>query len=305
MQLIFIIQRIHPIKDYLMKTVSNINELRIQIKIWRQQGLTIGFVPTMGNLHAGHISLVTEAHKHADKIVASIFVNPMQFGVNEDIDNYPRTMDDDTQKLSAAGIDLLFTPTPAIIYPKGLSKQSFVEVPNVSDGYCGESRPGHFRGVATVVCKLFNLVQPDIACFGLKDYQQVQVIETMVTDLSMPIKIIPVPTSREASGLALSSRNGYLTTEEQVIAPVLQKNLQWLKTHIVKGFAKKQSIDFIGLARQAAKAIDNAGLTTDYLHVCQAQTLQPASEDDTQLVILAAAYCGKARLIDNLAVELA
>jgi pantoate--beta-alanine ligase len=305
MQLIFIIQRIHPIKDYLMKTVNNINELRIQIKIWRQQGLTIGFVPTMGNLHAGHISLVTEAHKHADKIVASIFVNPMQFGVNEDIDNYPRTMDDDTQKLSAAGIDLLFTPTPAIIYPKGLSKQSFVEVPNVSDGYCGESRPGHFRGVATVVCKLFNLVQPDIACFGLKDYQQVQVIETMVTDLSMPIKIIPVPTSREASGLALSSRNGYLTTEEQVIAPVLQKNLQWLKTHIVKGFAKKQSIDFIGLARQAAKAIDNAGLTTDYLHVCQAQTLQPASEDDTQLVILAAAYCGKARLIDNLAVELA
>jgi pantoate--beta-alanine ligase len=305
MQLIFIIQRIHPIKDYLMKTVNNINELRIQIKIWRQQGLTIGFVPTMGNLHAGHISLVTEAHKHADKIVASIFVNPMQFGVNEDIDNYPRTMDDDTQKLSAAGIDLLFTPTPAIIYPKGLSKQSFVEVPNVSDGYCGESRPGHFRGVATVVCKLFNLVQPDIACFGLKDYQQVQVIQTMVTDLSMPIKIIPVPTSREASGLALSSRNGYLTTEEQVIAPVLQKNLQWLKTHIVKGFAKKQSIDFIGLARQAAKAIDNAGLTTDYLHVCQAQTLQPASEDDTQLVILAAAYCGKARLIDNLAVELA
>jgi pantoate--beta-alanine ligase len=288
-----------------MKTVSNINELRIQIKIWRQQGLTIGFVPTMGNLHAGHISLVTEAHKHADKIVASIFVNPMQFGVNEDIDNYPRTMDDDTQKLSAAGIDLLFTPTPAIIYPKGLSKQSFVEVPNVSDGYCGESRPGHFRGVATVVCKLFNLVQPDIACFGLKDYQQVQVIQTMVTDLSMPIKIIPVPTSREASGLALSSRNGYLTTEEQVIAPVLQKNLQWLKTHIVEGFAKKQSIDFIGLARQAAKAIDNAGLTTDYLHVCQAQTLQPASEDDTQLVILAAAYCGKARLIDNLAVELA
>ncbi len=287
-----------------MKTVSDINELRKQIKTWRQQGLIIGFVPTMGNLHAGHISLVTEAHQHADKVVASIFVNPMQFGVNEDIDNYPRTMDDDTQKLSAAGTDLLFTPTPAIIYPKGLSKQSFVEVPNVSDGYCGESRPGHFRGVATVVCKLFNLVQPDIACFGLKDYQQVQVIETMVTDLSMPIKIIPVPTSREESGLALSSRNGYLTADEKIIAPTLQQNLQWLKAQIVKGFAKKESIDFIGLARQAAKAIDNAGLTTDYLHVCQAHTLQPASEDDTQLVILAAAYCGKARLIDNLTVEL-
>jgi pantoate--beta-alanine ligase len=287
-----------------MKTVSDINELRMQVKAWRQEGLTIGFVPTMGNLHAGHISLVTEAHKHADKIVASIFINPMQFGVNEDIDNYPRTMDDDKQKLSSANTDLLFTPTPAVIYPNGLSKQSFVEVPNVSDVYCGESRPGHFRGVATVVCKLFNLVQPDIACFGLKDYQQVQVIETMVTDLSMPIQIIAVPTSRESSGLALSSRNGYLTTEEKVIAPVLQKNLQWLKTKITEGFMNKESIDFIGLAKQAAKAIDNAGLTTDYLHVCQAQTLQPASEDDTQLVILAAAYCGKARLIDNLTVKL-
>lgn len=288
-----------------MKTVSDINELRKQIKTWRQQGLTIGFVPTMGNLHAGHISLVTEAHQHADKVVASIFVNPMQFGVNEDIDSYPRTMEDDKQKLSIAGTDLLFTPTPAIIYPNGLSKQSYVEVPNVSDGYCGESRPGHFRGVATVVCKLFNLVQPDIACFGLKDYQQVQVIETMVIDLSMPIKIIAVPTSREPSGLALSSRNGYLTTAEKIIAPVLQQNLQWLKAQIEEGYNNHDSIDFIGLAKQATKTIDNAGLTTDYLHVCQAQSLQPASEDDSQLVILAAAYCGKARLIDNLVIELA
>jgi pantoate--beta-alanine ligase len=287
-----------------MKTVTDINELRIQIKAWRQQGLTVGFVPTMGNLHAGHISLVTEALQHADKVVASIFVNPMQFGVNEDIDNYPRTMDEDKQKLSIAGADLLFTPTPTVIYPKGLAKQSFVEVPNVSDGYCGESRPGHFRGVATVVCKLFNLVQPDIACFGLKDYQQVQVIETMVNDLSMPIKIIAVPTSREDSGLAMSSRNGYLTAAEKNIAPALQKNLQWLKAKIAAGFKKQESIDFIGLAKQAAKNINDAGLKTDYLHVCQAQTLQPASEDDTQLVILAAAHCGKARLIDNLTVSL-
>lgn len=288
-----------------METVSKISELRAQVKAWRQQGLTIAFVPTMGNLHAGHISLVTEALKHADKVVASIFVNPMQFGVNEDIENYPRTMIDDQQELTAAGTALLFTPTPDIIYPKGLAKQSFVEVPNISDGYCGESRPGHFRGVATIVCKLFNLVQPDVACFGLKDYQQVQVIQIMVEDLSLPITIIPVATTREESGLALSSRNGYLTAEEKATAPALYQSLQWLAEQIRTGYAQQDSIDFIGLARQAAKAINDAGLHTDYLHVCHAQTLQPASEDDTQLVILAAAHCGKARLIDNLKVHLA
>jgi len=288
-----------------MKTVSQISELRAQVKAWRQQGLTVAFVPTMGNLHAGHISLVAEAHKHADKVVASIFVNPMQFGVNEDIENYPRTMNNDQQKLTAAGTDLLFTPSPDIIYPKGLAKQSFVEVPNISDGYCGESRPGHFRGVATIVCKLFNLVQPDVACFGLKDYQQVQVIQRMVADLSMPITIIPVATIREESGLALSSRNGYLTAEEKAIAPTLHQSVNWLGEQISAGYAQQDSIDFIGLAKQAAKTINDAGLHTDYLHVCHAQTLQPASEDDTQLVILAAAHCGKARLIDNLQVNLA
>ncbi|MBU2871391.1 pantoate--beta-alanine ligase [Colwellia sp. E2M01] len=287
-----------------MKTVNDISELRTQVKTWRQQGLSIAFVPTMGNLHAGHISLVDEAHKHADKIVASIFVNPMQFGANEDIDNYPRTMADDQAKLIAAGTDLLFTPTPEMIYPNGLDKQSFVEVPNVSDGYCGESRPGHFRGVATIVCKLFNLVQPDVACFGLKDYQQVQVIQTMVEDLSMPITIIPVATIREESGLALSSRNGYLTAEQKAIAPGLQQNLYWLAEQITAKYTQQQGIDFITLAAQAAKAIDNAGLKTDYLHVCHAQTLQPATQADTQLVILAAAHCGKARLIDNLQVSL-
>ncbi|AAZ27905.1 MULTISPECIES: pantoate--beta-alanine ligase [Colwellia] len=288
-----------------MKTVSQISELRAQVKAWRQQGLTVAFVPTMGNLHAGHISLVAEAHKHADKVVASIFVNPMQFGVNEDIENYPRTMINDEQKLTAAGTDLLFTPSPDIIYPKGLAKQSFVEVPNISDGYCGESRPGHFRGVATIVCKLFNLVQPDVACFGLKDYQQVQVIQRMVEDLSMPITIIPVATIREESGLALSSRNGYLTEEEKAIAPALHQSLHWLGEQIRAGYAQQDSIDFIGLAKHAAKTINDAGLHTDYLHVCHAETLQPASEDDTQLVILAAAHCGKARLIDNLQVNLA
>lgn len=290
-----------------MKTVTNISDLRQQVKDWRQQGLRIAFVPTMGNLHAGHISLVEKAHKHADKIVASIFVNPMQFGENEDIDSYPRTMDNDKRQLIEAGTDLLFTPTPEIIYPKGLAKQSYVEVPNVSDGYCGESRPGHFRGVATVVCKLFNLVQPDVACFGLKDYQQVQVIQTMVDDLSMPIDIVPVPTVREASGLALSSRNGYLSAEEKAIAPALQQNLQWLAQEIQysRKTSPDHSPDFIGLAKKAAAAIDATGMKTDYIHVSHAHTLQPASEDDKELVILAAAQCGKARLIDNLQLSLA
>ncbi|WP_286264991.1 pantoate--beta-alanine ligase [Thalassotalea atypica] len=281
-----------------MNTVSDINALRAQVKEWHLKGLKVGFVPTMGNLHAGHISLVTEAKKHADKIVASIFVNPMQFGANEDIGSYPRTLTDDKEKLIAEGTDLLFTPTPEIIYPKGLDKQSFVDVPNVSEGYCGESRPGHFRGVATIVCKLFNLVQPDIACFGLKDYQQVQVIQAMVEDLSMPVEIIPVATCREESGLAMSSRNNYLTSEEKAIAPALHQSMQWLSDKI------QTSTDFIGLAKQAASKIDEAGMKTDYIHICNARSLQPASEDDTDLVILAAAHCGKARLIDNLQVTL-
>ncbi|WP_371187159.1 pantoate--beta-alanine ligase [Thalassotalea maritima] len=282
-----------------MNTVDNIEQLRQQISEWRQQGLTVGFVPTMGNLHAGHISLVDEAHKHADKIVASIFVNPMQFGANEDIDNYPRTLVDDQQKLIVAGCDLLFTPTPAIMYPKGLENQTFVEVPDVSTGYCGESRPGHFRGVATVVCKLFNLVQPDVACFGLKDYQQVQVIQTMVEDLSMPVNIIPVATMREPSGLAMSSRNGYLTDAERAIAPALHQTLNWLAEQL------PDNADYTALCDAARARIDATGMKTDYIHIAHARTLNVATRDDKELVILAAAHCGKARLIDNLQVSLA
>jgi pantoate--beta-alanine ligase len=282
-----------------MQIIEQISNLRGEINLWRQQGLKIAFVPTMGNLHQGHMTLVEKAKLVADKVVASIFVNPMQFGVNEDISNYPRTMAADQEQLITAGCDLLFTPTPAIIYPKGLGQQSYVEVPNVSQNYCGESRPGHFRGVTTVVCKLFNLVQPDVACFGLKDYQQVQVIQTMVEDLSMPIEIIAVETVREASGLALSSRNNYLNKEEKNIAPALSKNLKWLAQAI------RSNDDFVGLAQKAARNINIAGMKTDYIHICHARTLQPASKDDKELVILAAAHCGKARLIDNLQVTLA
>jgi len=284
-----------------MNTVESIKDLRAQVKSWRMQGLTIAFVPTMGNLHDGHLALVNAAHQHADKVIASIFVNPMQFGLSEDIDNYPRTLAQDKASLIKVKTDLLFTPTADIIYPKGFGENSYVEVPNISDLYCGASRPGHFRGVATVVCKLFNLVQPDVACFGSKDYQQLQVIQTMVEDLSMPVDIIPVEIIREKSGLAMSSRNGYLTPEELAIAPSLYQTLQWLNTELRKSH---QPRDYAVLIMQASEKIDNAGLKTDYINLCHAKTLAPATPNDKDIVILAAAYLGKARLIDNMPIKL-
>jgi|TARA_R110001583_G_scaffold27561_2_gene98389 pantoate--beta-alanine ligase len=284
-----------------MNTVESIKDLRAQVKSWRMQGLTIAFVPTMGNLHDGHLALVKAAHHHADKVIASIFVNPMQFGLSEDIDNYPRTLAQDKASLEKVNTDLLFTPTADIIYPKGFGENSYVEVPNISDIYCGASRPGHFRGVATVVCKLLNLVQPDSACFGSKDYQQLQVIQTMVEDLSMPVDIIPVEIIREKSGLAMSSRNGYLTPEELTIAPALYQTLQWLNTELHKNH---QARDYAVLMMQATEKMDNAGLKTDYIHLCHAKTLAPVTPNDKDIVILAAAYLGKARLIDNMPVSL-
>ena len=197
--------------------------------------------------------------------------------------------------------DLLFTPTADTIYPKGFGENSYVEVPNISNLYCGASRPGHFRGVATVVCKLFNLVQPDVACFGSKDYQQLQVIQTMVEDLSMPVEIVPVEIIREKSGLAMSSRNGYLTPEELSIAPALYKTLQWLSEELRKSH---QPRDYAALVMQACEKIDSAGLKTDYINLCHAKTLAPVTPNDKDIVILAAAYLGKARLIDNLPVSL-
>ena len=215
-----------------MQSITEIKSLRSQIKAWRQAGLSVAFVPTMGNLHRGHFSLVEKAKTLADKVVVSIFVNPMQFGANEDLDNYPRTLSEDKQGLAELGTDIVFTPSVSTIYPNGLGEQSFVDVPGVSLGYCGGSRPGHFKGVATVVTKLFNLVQPDYACFGEKDFQQLQVIKTMARDLSMPVEIIGVPTMREVSGLAMSSRNGYLTAEEKATASLIYKAMQQMKTAI-------------------------------------------------------------------------
>ena len=282
-----------------MHTVVNVSQLKSQIKAWKQQGLTVAFVPTMGNLHHGHFSLVEKAKQLADKVVVSIFVNPMQFGKNEDLDKYPRTLQADQQGLIEHGVDLLFTPTVDTIYPKGLEAQTYIDVPGVSEGLCGASRPGHFRGVATIVNKLFNLVQPDIACFGEKDFQQLQVIRTMVTDLSMAIDIVGVPTMREASGLAMSSRNGYLSDAEKTTASVIFAAMNKVKDALEQG-----NKDFAALISDAEQLLVDKGFTPDYFAICAKETLAPASQDDTELVILVAAFLDKVRLIDNLQVSI-
>lgn len=281
-----------------MITTESISAIRKQVLAWRLKGETVAFVPTMGNLHLGHLTLVREAKSRADHVVASIFVNPMQFGQNEDLDAYPRTLSDDQSALVEAGAELLFTPTPSIIYPKGMEAQTFVEVPLISDQLCGESRPGHFRGVATIVCKLFNIVQPDIAVFGQKDFQQLLVIKTMVEDLSMPIEIIGVETIREDSGLAMSSRNGYLTAAQKQQAAVLKQTLDTMAIELRAG---KQTDEVISTAKQAISA---AGFDNDYLDIRNAKTFNKADSSDAEQVILVAAYMGATRLIDNLIVKL-
>ncbi|MBH0071782.1 pantoate--beta-alanine ligase [Pseudoalteromonas sp. NZS127] len=281
-----------------MQSITEIKSLRSQIKAWRQAGLSIALVPTMGNLHLGHFSLVEKAKMMADKVVVSIFVNPMQFGANEDLDNYPRTLDEDKHGLADLETDIVFTPSVETIYPNGLAAQSFVDVPDISLGYCGGSRPGHFRGVATVVTKLFNLVQPDYACFGEKDFQQLQVIKTMARDLSIPVEVIGVSTMREVSGLAMSSRNGYLSNEQKDSATVLFKVLNNCAEQLKSG-----NTDFATLEETAKQSLQQAGLKPDYFSIAQRDTLKAATLDDNKFVILAAAYLGSVRLIDNLQVE--
>ncbi|AZG34952.1 pantoate--beta-alanine ligase [Shewanella psychromarinicola] len=276
-----------------MITTSAISTIREHVNAWRRKGETVAFVPTMGNLHRGHIALVDEAKKRADHVVVSIFVNPMQFSANEDLDNYPRTLAQDSELLMVAGTEILFTPTPEIMYPKGLAQQTFVEVPDIGDQLCGASRPGHFRGVATIVTKLFNIVQPDIALFGRKDFQQLMIIKTMVEDLSMPIDVIGVETIREKSGLAMSSRNGYLTADEKYLAARLKQVLDNIIHAIQHGEAAQQAIT------KAERDLISAGFTPDYLQVRNANTLHQATAADTKLIVIAAAYLGKTRLIDN------
>lgn len=282
-----------------MQIISDINQLREVRREWQLQGRVIGFVPTMGNLHDGHLQLVRAARQHCDIVVVSIFVNPMQFGENEDLDAYPRTLDEDRNKLDALGVDVLFTPGAGDIYPRGLEQQTFVEVPGLSYMICGASRPGHFRGVATIVCKLFNMVQPNHAFFGEKDFQQLQVIRTMVQDLSMNLTIHGVATCREDDGLAMSSRNGYLSEHERRLAPKVYQAIQALADAILAGRR-----DFQQLADEQAAGLNQAGFKTDYLEVRSATTLLKPGYDEKDLVILVAAFLGKTRLIDNLTVSL-
>ena len=282
-----------------MNMVKTLRELRAAVAQARAEGKQIGFVPTMGNLHAGHVSLVQIAAQRADFVVASIFVNPLPFGAGEDLDKYPRTLAADQEKLLAAGCHLLFHPDVAEIYPHGMGDQTRVSVPGVSEGLCGASRPGHFEGVATVVTKLFNMVQPDLAVFGEKDYQQLAVIRALVQDLNMPIQIIGAPTQRAEDGLALSSRNGYLSDEQRAAAPALYRGLQTIAEELRRG-----ARDYARLIETAQAQQRTAGFIPDYLEIRNAVTLRPAQIDDRHLVILTAAQLGSTRLIDNLVVEL-
>ncbi len=280
-----------------MQVISDIKLLRATVKAWRQAGHTVAFVPTMGNLHQGHLKLVDEAKQRADKVIVSIFVNPMQFGANEDLAKYPRTLTEDCAGLTEHQADAVFTPTPELIYPKGLAEQTAVEVPLIGDQHCGASRPGHFRGVATIVTKLFNLVQPDVALFGKKDYQQLAVIRALTADLSLPIEIIGIDTERAADGLALSSRNGYLSAEQRAIAPTIYQVLQQMAQQIRAG-----ALDYRTIEQQASEQLVAAGFKPDYIHICQRQNLMLADDSSSALVILLAAYLGTTRLIDNLEV---
>ncbi|GGU57960.1 pantothenate synthetase [Pseudomonas laurentiana] len=282
-----------------MNTVKTVRELRAAVARARSEGKRIGFVPTMGNLHSGHAALVAKAAQRVDFVVASIFVNPLQFGAGEDLDKYPRTLAADQEKLLEAGCHLLFAPSVEEMYPEGMAGQTRVCVPQLSEGLCGASRPGHFEGVATVVSKLFNMVQPDLAVFGQKDFQQLAVIRALVRDLNMPIQIIGEPTVRAPDGLALSSRNGYLNDEQRACAPALYRTLTQMADAIKVG-----KHDFPALIAQGQQQLIEAGFRPDYLEVRHAITLRPATEQDRDLVILVAAFLGATRLIDNLHLNL-
>ena len=282
-----------------MQTVETISALRALVARARSEQKKVALVPTMGNLHDGHIALIHCARQRADFVVASIFVNPLQFGANEDLANYPRTPDADREKLVNAGCDVLFAPAVEQIYPDGMLNQAIVNVPQVSEGLCGSARPGHFDGMATVVIKLLNIVQPDVAVFGEKDYQQLAVIRSMVKGLNMLTDIVGASTIRAADGLALSSRNGYLSEQQRRIAPVLYASLKEMAASIRELHRVDES-----LLQACRQRMIDAGVDVDYFEIRNAQDLAPAREGAAHLVLLVAARIGTTRLIDNLTVDL-
>jgi pantoate--beta-alanine ligase len=282
-----------------LELVVRPHELRERVSQWRRQGERIAFVPTMGNLHAGHGSLVSCAAALAEHVIVSVFVNPLQFGPNEDFAAYPRTPDEDRKLLQSLHVELLFVPEVDDIYPQGQETTARVHVPGLEDILCGAFRPGHFMGVATVVTKLLNLVQPDVAVFGEKDFQQLMVIRRAATDLCMPVEIVGAPTTREADGLAMSSRNRYLLPEQRAAAPNIFAVLEQARVAIESG-----SRDYAALEEQGAEALQKAGFRPDYFSIRDAQTLQAPSDDSKELVVLTAARIGRARLIDNVRARL-
>ena len=279
-----------------MKNFQTISEVRQCVDIWRKGGERIAFVATMGNLHEGHLTLVREAKRCADKVIVSIFVNPTQFGVNEDFSTYPRTETQDCLKLAGEGCDAVFLPCVETLY--SLEAKTSIHVAGISDYFCGASRRGHFSGVATVVCKLFNIVTPDCALFGLKDFQQFLVIQMLARDLNLPVEILGIPTVREVDGLAMSSRNGYLTTQERDVAPQIYKILQMARNQIIN-----TSTSLTQIQEQSIAILTEYGFVVDYFSVARRDDLMLASRNDKNLIILVAAQLGKTRLIDNLWID--
>ncbi|HWZ64694.1 MAG TPA: pantoate--beta-alanine ligase [Steroidobacteraceae bacterium] len=280
-----------------METVTTISAVRERVRAWRGAAARVVFVPTMGNLHPGHVSLIETARRHGERFIASIFVNPMQFGPNEDFAHYPRTPRADEGMLAAAGCDLMFMPDVAEIYPHGSERATRVEVPGLSRILEGEFRPGHMEGVSTVVAKLFHIVDPDVAVFGEKDFQQLTVIRRMVTELCMRVQIVGAATVRDADGLAMSSRNQYLTASERALAPIIYRTLEAAAARVRAGDAEFASIERFGF-----QTLEAAGLRPDYFSVRRAADLLAADPGTRELVVLTAARLGKARLIDNVQV---
>jgi len=282
-----------------MYQATSVIELHQYVQHWKDHGQSIAFIPTMGNLHAGHMSLIEKGQSLCDRSLCSIFVNPMQFGANEDFNHYPRTLDSDIEQLEAIGCDLVYLPTASELYPEGLDKITQVQVTDLTDHYEGAHRPGHFTGVATVVLKLFNIVNPDVSVFGKKDYQQYRIISKMVADLNLDVQIIGQETTREASGLATSSRNQYLDSEQTRTAALIYQLLNDSAGQISAG-----ERDFKAVEAHAIGRLDEAGFKTDYFAVCNAETLLPASAEDRNLVILVTAELGETRLLDNIEISL-
>lgn len=278
--------------------IRHIDELRLRLDEARSEGKRICVVPTMGNLHEGHLQLIRLAHKHADLVVATIFVNQLQFGLNEDWDKYPRTFEDDRALLEAENCHILFAPTDLEMYPNGIDNQTRVLCPTMTDVLCGASRPGHFEGVTTVISKFFHILEPDVAVFGNKDFQQLAIIRRMAADLCMRVEIIGAPIAREEDGLAMSSRNRFITEDERPKASQLHRTLEWVRNQIKRGDRDFQKLEEIG-----KQQIVDAGFRPDYLSVCNAQNLEPALDDDRDLAILGALFTSGARLIDNLTMK--